>query len=190
MLLSVAMVMAPRTLLLVVGCLTLLSTVALGVPQPINKYGYVDCMPAYFGSLYIPGVNEPRVLNVPLTGLYCLSGITLESSVTNYTTRNGDRCQNGSLSSAIVSSVRHENGHVPQSTCKGGINLLSCEANSRLLDFIRYLGLYPAASLGFDSLCVYILASLYLGVLKAMTSEMITIPGKPIPNPLLGLDST
>ncbi|QQL10018.1 Cy67 [Cynomolgus cytomegalovirus] len=175
MLLSVA-VMAPRTLLLVVGCLSLLFTVALGVQQPINKYGYVDCMPAYFGSLYIPGVNEPRVLNVPLTGLYCLSGITLESSVTNYTARNENRCQNGSLSSAIFSSVRHANGHVPRPKCKGGINLLSCEANSRLVNFIRYLGLYPAASLGFDSMCVYILASLYLGVLKSMTSEMITIP--------------
>ncbi|QQL10196.1 Ja67 [Japanese cytomegalovirus] len=177
--LLIVTVMAPRTLLLVVGCLTLLSTAAMGVPQPINRHGYADCMLAYFGSLYIPGADEPRVLNVPLTGLYCLSGIALESSVTNYTARNEEedgRCQNGSLSSAIVSSVRHANGHVPRPECKEAANVLSREINSRLVDFIRYLGLYSAASLGFDSLCVYILASLYLGVLKALNSEMITIP--------------
>ncbi|QQL09680.1 Ba67 [Baboon cytomegalovirus] len=171
MALFVVAVMAPRTLLLVVGVLTLLSTVT--VASASQTHAFTNCSVVYRGLLYVwSGETQGNLTNITVEGRYCALGATLNILLNATAGANG--CSN--FSSVLSNITRYTNLTVhglKQNWTM--IDMVSCAESkgSQLFNWIRHsLGLYPALSLGLETLGLYILCTLALSVFAAFYPQM------------------
>ncbi|QQL09855.1 Ba67 [Baboon cytomegalovirus] len=171
MALFVVAVMAPRTLLLVVGILSLLLTVT--VASASKTHAFVNCSVVYRGLLYVlNGQNQDDLTNVTVEGRYCALGATL--NILLNATAGAKECLN---SSSILSNITRYTNLTIHGLQQNWtmIDMISCAKSkgSQLFNWIRHsLGLYPTLSLGLETLGLYILCTLALSVFAAFYPQM------------------
>ncbi|AEV80586.1 membrane glycoprotein UL40 [Cercopithecine betaherpesvirus 5] len=181
-------VMAPRTLLLIVGFLAVLSGPGGASASERHTQNLKNCSVVYHGVMYLREGNGLK--NFTVQGRYCLPGAIL--NIVLNSTVAAEICPDAVMSNVTYVQSVAVHGSLPTNEVVG---VLSCpRSENRLFSHIqRHLGLYPALSLGLETMWLYTLCALSLSIFSAFYPQMAYVdnplPKTPvsIPNKKLNL---